>query len=304
METTERIVEAYVRYVKGWATIPNVRCAGQNEIDLIAIDPVSLARYHIEVSISISQGFRKLTAKPFDREKVKERVHQASQRRTLGFFAERKFDAPTVLERLKKFGFGPGKYTRIIVTWGWDEGVAELAGEAGIQLWDFRDIIRDIAANIRGSREYFADDTLRTLNLFIHADDEARRGTMASPQPRATTEPTPIAGSTDGHFWVYENWPNDVATVHRASCSHCNDGHGVHAGTSTKNGEWLGPFATADEAFARAQRTGRRDIRRCGICSPIGDDREIGIDNASADGQALDPEQGGNSTGEKASWRD
>ena len=37
METTERIVEAYVRYVKGWATIPNVRCGGQNEIDLIVM---------------------------------------------------------------------------------------------------------------------------------------------------------------------------------------------------------------------------------------------------------------------------
>ena len=52
--------------MKGWLTIPNVRCAGQNEIDLLAIDPVSLARYHIEVSISISQSFRKLTAKPYD----------------------------------------------------------------------------------------------------------------------------------------------------------------------------------------------------------------------------------------------
>ncbi len=33
METTEKIVEAYVRYVKGWATIPNIKCPGQNEID-------------------------------------------------------------------------------------------------------------------------------------------------------------------------------------------------------------------------------------------------------------------------------
>ena len=39
METTERIVEAYVRYVKGWAMIPNIKCDGQKEIDLFAIDP-------------------------------------------------------------------------------------------------------------------------------------------------------------------------------------------------------------------------------------------------------------------------
>jgi hypothetical protein len=34
METTEKIVEAYVRYVCGWATIPNIKC-GQYEIDLL-----------------------------------------------------------------------------------------------------------------------------------------------------------------------------------------------------------------------------------------------------------------------------
>ena len=40
METTEKIVEAYVRYVKGWATIPNIKCPGQNEIDILAVNPM------------------------------------------------------------------------------------------------------------------------------------------------------------------------------------------------------------------------------------------------------------------------
>lgn len=48
METTEKIIEAYVRYVLRWATIPNIRCDGQYEIDLLAIDPITLGRYHIE----------------------------------------------------------------------------------------------------------------------------------------------------------------------------------------------------------------------------------------------------------------
>lgn len=39
METTETIVEAYVRYIKGWATIPNIKCSSQLEIDLLAIVP-------------------------------------------------------------------------------------------------------------------------------------------------------------------------------------------------------------------------------------------------------------------------
>jgi hypothetical protein len=60
VETTEKIVEAYVRYVRGWATIPNIKCGGQFEIDLIAVDPRSLDRYHIESGISGSDGFSRL----------------------------------------------------------------------------------------------------------------------------------------------------------------------------------------------------------------------------------------------------
>jgi hypothetical protein len=60
METTEKIVEAYVRYVRRWATIPNIRCDGQFEIDLLAIDPVSLERYHIESGVSVSGSYSAL----------------------------------------------------------------------------------------------------------------------------------------------------------------------------------------------------------------------------------------------------
>lgn len=63
METTEKIVEAYVRYVKGWATIPNIRCDGGFEIDLLAIDPRTGDRYHIETSISVSPVFSRLTTR-------------------------------------------------------------------------------------------------------------------------------------------------------------------------------------------------------------------------------------------------
>ena len=85
METTEKIVEAYVRYVKGWATIPNIKCSGQYEIDLLAIDPVNLDRYHIESGVSISGSHSKLTAKPFSEKDLKIRVKTAVQRRTIGY---------------------------------------------------------------------------------------------------------------------------------------------------------------------------------------------------------------------------
>ena len=273
METTERIVEAYVRYVKGWATIANIRCAGQNEIDLLAIDPKSLARYHIEVSISISGSFRALTGKPYDPEKAKQRVHQASQRRTLGFFAEKKFAAPGIVERLEEFGFKSGAYTRAIVTWGWDADAAEQAVAAGIELWDFRDIIREIGDKIRGASEYFADDTLRTLNLFIHANDEAeRRKSRSAQKPIRVDSPAPSlpAEPIPGRFWVYENWTNEQATVHCSTCSFCNDGKGMGGKSATANGEWLGPFETLETARHRSAETKRKRVGVCGICLRAG----------------------------------
>ncbi|MEX1303687.1 MAG: hypothetical protein WEA84_00800 [Rhodovibrionaceae bacterium] len=276
METTERIVEAYVRYVKGWATIPNIRCEGQNEIDLLAIDPKTLGRYHIEVSISISQNFRQLTGKPYDREQAKQRVQQATQRRTVGFFAEKKFASPGVIKRLADYGFEPGNYSKVVVTWGWDDDAAQQADEAGILLWDFRRLVAEIAEEIKGSSAYFADDTLRTLNLFIHAEADAKKA--KPPAPKETPAAKPAAASkapppttADGAFWVYENWTHNYAAVHRASCSFCNDGQGAHPGSGKSNGEWLGPFDSLDAAQQRAVRTKRQDIRRCGICIKVGE---------------------------------
>ena len=174
METTERIVEAYVRYVKRWATIPNIKCEGQFEIDLLAIDPRSLNRYHIESGVSVSASYPALTAKPYDPEDLKIRVKIAGTRRTLGYFIERKFGSPSVIAKLASYGFEPGSYSKIIVTWGWTENAAQLANSKNIVLWDFRDLMEGIAEEFRTQRSYFTDDTLRTLHLYTHAMADRR----------------------------------------------------------------------------------------------------------------------------------
>lgn len=175
METTEKIVESYVRRVKGWATISNIRCAGQNEIDLLAINPVTLDRYHIETSVSGSQVYSKLTAKPFSALLLKERVQKPKMRRTLGYFIEHKFGAPGVIASLRDYGFDPGSHTRVVVSWGWTDEAKAAADAAQIQLWDFRKLMREIADSIRGKRSYFSDDALRTIGLFVRAlEDEER----------------------------------------------------------------------------------------------------------------------------------
>jgi hypothetical protein len=56
----------------------------------------------------------------------------------------------------------------VIVTWGWTDEAAVAAKEAGIELWDFRTVISDIAEACKDPT-YFIDDTLRTVQLFQRA---------------------------------------------------------------------------------------------------------------------------------------
>lgn len=172
METTEKIVESYCRYINGWFTIPNIKCKGQMEIDLIAIDasdPKKLERYHIESGISISGSYSKLTNKPYSCDHLKVRVKAAGQRRTLGYFAERKFGDPNIIDKLQEYGFEPGQYKKVIVSWGWTSDVPTAAEQYDIVLWKLRDILKEIANRSHSDRTYFTDDTMRTLQLMAKA---------------------------------------------------------------------------------------------------------------------------------------
>jgi hypothetical protein len=44
-----------------------------------------------------------------------------------------------------------------------------LAEAEGVELWDFRRLMREIDESIRGNRSHFTDDTLRTISLFVRA---------------------------------------------------------------------------------------------------------------------------------------
>src|ERR1035437_67680 len=187
METTEKVVEAYVRYIKAWATIPNIKCPGQYEIDLLAIDPVTLERYHIESGVSISGGFSQLTTKSFSTDTLKIRERQAEQRRTLGYFVERKFGSPDVVSVLAKYGFKSGEYKKVVVSWGWTDEAAKGAASGGVILWDFRELMREIAHASMDRRTYFTDDTMRTIQLFAKATSERSRRDAPPCSPNART---------------------------------------------------------------------------------------------------------------------
>ncbi|MDI6875056.1 hypothetical protein [Candidatus Solincola sp.] len=175
MQTTEKIVESYCNYVKGWATIPNIKCdKGQYEIDLIAIDPRSGEKYHIECSVHITASFSKLTANKFSEEKLKKRVEAPKQRMTIGFFQWRKFEVAEVKEKLEQYGFQHGKYKKVIVAEGWTEDAEKQAQEYGIELWNFNGILKDLIEFCGKSSKYYEDDTLRTMQLLLRAQGRRR----------------------------------------------------------------------------------------------------------------------------------
>ena len=65
----------------------------------------NIMRYHIECGVSISGAYSELTAKKFSQERLKKRVEQAGQRRTIDYFIQRKFGQDEVLSKLKEYGF-------------------------------------------------------------------------------------------------------------------------------------------------------------------------------------------------------
>ena len=62
-----------------------------------------------------------------------------------------------------------GNYQRIIVTWGATDEAQAVAKQHDIMLWDFRDLLREIATAYRNHKAYFTDDTARTIQLFAMA---------------------------------------------------------------------------------------------------------------------------------------
>lgn len=79
-------------------------------------------------------------------------------------------------------------------------------------------------------------------------------------------------------FYVYENWTNTFAKVHRGDCPYCNDGTGFQGrGSSTPSGRWLGPFASRDVANPAARDAAHghpnRSVWEVGTCGYCGADR-------------------------------
>jgi hypothetical protein len=54
------------------------------------------------------------------------------------------------VEKLKQYGLSPGQYTKVVVKWDWMPEEKALAEAEGVELWDFRRLMREIDESIRG----------------------------------------------------------------------------------------------------------------------------------------------------------
>ena len=176
MEASEKVVESYFRYVKKYFTIPNLRCGGQKEIDLIGMreSDGQVLRIHVEVSVTTSGPFKKINSQPYSETSKKTRSGSASERVKIGYFVHSKFNDANVISSLRDYGFSGNNYEKVIVAWDWDTSVEPIAAQNGIKLLRFREILEEMMEVFGKNESYFSDDTVRLLQLLKKSSTESK----------------------------------------------------------------------------------------------------------------------------------
>jgi hypothetical protein len=157
LEPEVHIVDRYMQLVKKCFTMTNIMLEGGKEIDLLAFDPITQERYHVEVRVATGRGFR---LRLVDTQTKKGRKH----RRGLDTLNEIKFSHPTVVNAVKEV-FGSGEYRKVLVVWDVeDSGVIEQAKSIyNIEIWKISDIMGELMREVK--TKPYRNDVLRTIQL-------------------------------------------------------------------------------------------------------------------------------------------
>ena len=152
-----------MQLVKKCCTMTNVMLEGGKEIDLLAVNPVSGEKYHIEVRVTIEKAFR---LRLVDTETKNGRKH----RRGLDTLNVIKFAPPAVVKAAKEI-FGTGEYEKVLVVWDVEnKSVIEEARRLyGIQIWKIPNIMNELILEV-GTKSY-RDDVLRAIQLISRKVD-------------------------------------------------------------------------------------------------------------------------------------
>jgi len=157
LEPEVHIVDRYMQLVKRCFTMTNIMLEGGKEIDILACNPLSKEKYHIEVRIATGKGFR---LRMVDTQTKKGYKHK----RGLDTLSEIKFAHPVVTSKIKQI-FGTSEYRRVLVVWGIEDSqvVNQAKAKYDIEVWKISDILNHIMKRVE--TKPYRDDVLRTLQL-------------------------------------------------------------------------------------------------------------------------------------------
>jgi hypothetical protein len=157
VEPEVHIVERYMQLVKKCFTMTNIMLEGGKEIDLLAVNPISEERFHIEVRVAIGKGFR---LRLIDTQTKDGRKHK----RGMDTLNEIKFSHPTVVNAITEI-FGASKYKKVLVVWEvQDQNVIEQAKSIyEVEIWRVSDLLSELIREVK--TKAFRDDILRTVQL-------------------------------------------------------------------------------------------------------------------------------------------
>jgi hypothetical protein len=160
LEPEVHIVERYMQLVKKCFTMTNVVLEGGKEIDLLAINPLTNEKFHIEARVAIGKGFR---LRLIDTQTRKGQKHK----RGLDTINEIKFAHSTVVNAVVEV-FDCADYRKVLVVWDVDDAdVIEKAKSIyGIEVWKMPDIIGELMGEVK--TKPYRDDVLRTIQLISH----------------------------------------------------------------------------------------------------------------------------------------
>lgn len=161
MEPEVHIVDRYMQLVKKCFTMTNIMLKGGKEIDLLAVNPISGEKYHIEVRIATSKGFR---LRLIDTQTKTGRKH----RRGLDTLNKIKFTHPTIVNATKQI-FGTNKYQKVLVVWEVENNsVIKKAKELyNIEIWKMPTIIKELTETV--NTKAYRDNVLRTIQLMMRS---------------------------------------------------------------------------------------------------------------------------------------
>jgi CTP synthase (UTP-ammonia lyase) len=135
----------------------NVMLEGGKEIDLLAVNPISGEKLHIEVRVTIDKGFR-------IRLKDTQTKNGRKHRRGVDTLNDIKF-APEIVVNAVKEIFDTSDYKKVLVVWDVeDECVIEQAKSLyEIEIWKMSNILSELAKEVK--TKAYRDDVLRTVQL-------------------------------------------------------------------------------------------------------------------------------------------